>query len=350
MIRQTLLICCFTLFSGFTIRAQFLGGRNSFAFLRQPASAPLAALAGINVSQADFDVNRWLSNPALLSKEMNRHLSLSYVPFYAQIQNLSVVYADECKAGRFGAGIQYMDYGTFEETDAAGNVLGSFQVSEYAVAASHARVQETYTLGVTLKLAGSTLANYNSFAAALDLGGLWKHPQRDWTIGLVVKNAGLVLQRYYPGASQNSLPLDVQLGTTFKLKFMPFRVSITAHHLHQPDIAYDDPALSTTLDANGNPMVQQVRFADKVARHFTISTELVLAKAFYVRLGYNHLVRREMRLPESALNAGFSLGFLLKLRQLQVGYARFYQQAAGGVSYLTLTGNLGEMIKRKTEP
>ncbi len=329
--------------------AQFLGGQNSFTFLRQPSNATVAALGGINASQADFEVNRWLSNPALLNKDMDKHLSLSYVPFYAQIRNLSAVYADEFKAGRFGGGVQYIDYGSFEETDAAGNTLGTFQVSEYAVSASHARTLGAYTLGITVKWIGSTIANYSSYAAALDLGGLWKHPAHDWTVGLVIQNAGLVLKKYYPEASQNPLPLDVQLGTTFKPRFMPFRFSITAHHLHQPNIAYDDPSWNTTLDANGNVVTQQLSFADKVARHFTIGTELVLAKAFYIRVGYNHLVRQEMRLPNSALNAGFSFGFLLKTKQLQVSYARFYQQAAGGVSYLTLTGNLGGIIKRKSE-
>lgn len=348
MRRKSLLVLFVGLVSGMVAQAQFLGGRSSFTFLQQPTNAPLAAMSGINASQVDFDANRWLSNPALLNKEMDKHLSLSYVPFYAQIRNLSAVYVDEFNAGRFGGSVQYVNYGTFEETDAAGNTLGTFQVNEYAVSASHARTQGAYTLGVAVKLVGSTLATYSSYAAAIDLGGLWKHPEHDWTVGLVIRNAGVVLKKYYPDASQNPLPLDVQLGTTFKPKFMPFRFSITAHHLHQPDIAYDDPAWNVTLDANGNPVTKRIGFADKVARHLTIGTELVLAKAFHIRLGYNHLVRQEMRLPGSALNAGFSFGFLLKLKQLQLDYARFYQQAAGGVSYLTLTGNLGGMLK-KTE-
>ncbi len=347
MRQKTLLILWLIIMAIVTTHAQYLGGRSSFAFLRQPSNAPLAAMSGLNASQLDFDANRWLSNPALLNKEMDKHLSLSYVPFYAHIRNLSAVYVDEYKMGRVGGSVQYVDYGTFEETDAAGNVLGTFQVSEYAVAASHARTQGAVTLGATLKLAGSNLANYNSYAIAADLGGLWKHPEQDWTVGLVIRNAGLVLKKYYADASQNPLPLDVQLGTTFKPKFMPFRFSITAHHLQRPDIAYDDPLWSTTLDPNGNRVVKQTSFADKVAQHITLGTELVLAKAFYIRLGYNHLVRQEMRLTESAFGAGFSFGFLLKLKQLQLSYARFYQQAAGGVSYLTMTGNLGGIIKRK---
>jgi hypothetical protein len=341
------LLILFLWFALLSAQAQFLGGQNSFAFLRQPANAPLAAMGGVNVSQSDFDVNRWLSNPALLNADMGKHASLNYVPFYAQIRHLSAVYADEFKLGRMGGALQYVDYGTFDETDAAGNVLGTFRVSEYAVSAAHARTQGAYTMGVALKLIGSNIANYSSYAAALDLGGFWKHPEHDWTIGLAIRNAGLVLKKYDPAANQGGLPLDVQLGTSFKPKFMPFRFSITAHHLHQPDISYDDPLLNVGVDANGNPVARRVSFADKVARHFTFGTELVLAKAFHIRLGYNHLIRQEMRLQNGAFGAGFSFGFLLKTKQLQLGYARFYQQAAGGVSYLTLTGNLGAVIKRK---
>lgn len=304
-------------------------------------------MGGVNISQADFDVNRWLSNPALLNADMDKHASLSYVPFYAQIRHLSAVYADDLKPGRLGGSLQYVDYGTFTETDAAGNVLGTFSAGEYAATVAHARTQGAYTLGVALKLIGSNIANYSSYAAAVDLGGLWKHPEHDWTIGLVVRNAGLVLKRYESGPGQGGLPLDVQLGTTFKPKFMPLRFSITAHHLHQPDIAYNDPLLNAGVDANGNPVVRRVSLADKVARHFAFGTELVLAKAFHIRLGYNHLVRQEMRLQSGALGAGFSFGFLFRTKRLQLGYARFYQQAAGGASYLTLAANLGTAIKRK---
>ncbi|MDJ1495597.1 type IX secretion system protein PorQ [Cytophagaceae bacterium DM2B3-1] len=328
-------------------KSQSLGGHNGFAFLSQPSNATIASSGGINVSNADFDVNRQSSNPALLNKEMDKHLSISYIPFFAQIQAFSSAYADQFRGNRFGVGIHYMNYGTMEETDASGNVTGTFQASDYSVSLSHARTEGAYTLGVTVKFIGSAIANYSSYGVAMDLGGVWKHPKKDWTIGLVIKNAGLTLKKYTPEASQQVMPFDVQIGTTFKPEFMPFRFFITAHHLHQPDIAYDDPTLNTSLDANGNVVSKKISFADKVARHITLGTELVLAKAFYIRLGYNHLVHQEMRLFNGAFNAGFSFGFQLKLKSLHIGYARFYQQAAGGVSYITLTANLGGLIKRK---
>ncbi len=304
-------------------------------------------MGGANASQRDFDVNRWLSNPALLNAGTNRYASLNYVPMFGQIRHLSAVYAAADSAQGTGGGVQYFDYGTFQETDAAGNVLGTFRASEYAATTAHSRTRGAYTVGVAVRLVGANIAEYSSYAAAVDVGGLWQHPRHDWTVALVVRNAGLVLKRFAPDADRAPLPLDVQIGTTFKPKFMPFRFSITAHHLHQPDIAYDDPALADNLDANGNPVAQRVGLADKVARHLVIGTELVLAKAFHLRVGYNHLVRQEMRLPGGSFGAGFSFGFLLKTKNLQLGYARFYQQPAGGVSYLTVSGNLGAAIRRK---
>jgi hypothetical protein len=320
--------------------AQYLGGRYGFSFLRLPSHAPLAALGGVNVSQRDRNVNFFLSNPALLSEETDKTVSVNYSPYYAGIAHSSVAYADRHgKAGHWGAAIQYLDYGTMEETDPTGAVLGTFSAREYAAVLGYAHTMAPYTLGVNLKLAGSHLAEYSAFAALLDIGGVFKHPVHDWTLGLLIRNAGLALKHYTPGA-QTPLPFDVQLGTSFKPKFMPLRFTLTAHHLHRFDIAHDDPALRTTVDQNGQEVARKATFADKLARHFSFGTELSLGKPLKIMAGYNHLVRREMRLEERPTGAGFSLGAALQVKAFGLAYARFFQHSGGGVSYLTLTGNL----------
>ncbi len=315
--------------------AQYLGGRYGFSFLRLPTHAPLAAMGGVSISQRDRNVNFFLSNPALLSEETDKNVSLNYSPYYAGIAHSSIAYADRHgKASHWGAAIQYLDYGIMEETDATGAVLG------------YAHTLAPYTLGVNLKLAGSHLAEYSAFAALLDIGGVFKHPVHDWTIGLLIRNAGINLKQYSPD-SPTPLPFDVQLGTSFKPKFMPLRFTLTAHHLHRFDIAHDDPALRVTIDQNGQEVAQKTTFADKLARHFSFGTELSLGKPLKIMAGYNHLVRREMRLAERPAGAGFSLGAALQVKAFGLAYARFFQHSGGGVSYLTLTGNLKNLGGKK---
>jgi hypothetical protein len=342
------LFCCFLLANSLT-QAQYLGGRNSFSFVNLPGHAPLAALGGVNVSLRNQNVNFFLSNPALLSSQTDKHVSVNYVPYYAGINYSTLTYSHPYKKeGRWAVGLQYMNYGTFEETDATGAVLGSFKANEYVLTTGYAHTIGQYTLGANLKLAGSTIANYSAFAAMLDIGAVFKHPVHDLSIGLLIKNAGFALKTYHPETSL-TLPFQVQAGISFKPKFMPLRFSFTAHHLHQFDIAYDDPALNTTTDPNGNKVVGKVGLADKIARHFTIGTEILLGKAFQIQAGYNHLTRQELRLSNTTAGAGFSLGASVHIKSFDIAYARGFHHAAGGISYLTLVSNLGTAFKKKSQ-
>lgn len=330
-------------------QAQHLGGRNAFAFVQLPASAQQAALSGYNVSLVNRNVNLFLTNPALLNAEMDKQASVNYHPYYADISRYSLAYAHNFpKIGRWGAALQYVNYGEMDETDPTGAVIGSFTAREYVFTIAHARKQGNFTLGVNLKFAGSSIASYGAQAIMADIGGVFKHPEQDFTVGIVIKNAGFGVSAYQPG-EQVSLPFDAQIGTSFKPTFAPLRLTFTAHHLHQFDIAYNDPAYNQTIDQNGNPEPQSISFADKLARHLSVGTELLLSKAFQVQVGYNHLLRQEMRVQNRGAGAGLSFGALLRIHSFELQYARAYHHAVGGTSHLTLTGNVGTAFKKKTK-
>jgi hypothetical protein len=327
--------------------SQSLGGRYGFAFLRLPNDARQAALGGINISLINKNVNLFTANPALLNTAMHKHASFSFVPYYAGVNYATLAYAHEFeRAGRWGAALQYMDYGSFEETDATGAVLGSFQASDFVFTTAHSRTIGHYTLGISAKLAGSAIAEYNAYGVLVDMGGAFKHPEHDFTIGLLIKNMGFAFNTYTPG-NNLTMPFDVQIGTSFKPAFMPLRFSFTAHHLHTFDIAYDDPAFNIVIDQNGNQVAEKVGFADKLFRHFVFGTEILLSKSFQVQVGYNHLVRQEMKLENRMAGAGLSFGDSLQVKAFRLAYSRVYHHAAGGVSYLTLISNFGALTKKK---
>ncbi len=217
------LLCVSTFLTAlvFEIQAQFLGGQQSFSFLKFPAHAQIAALGGVNISLRNSNVNLFTSNPALLNTEMHKHGSISYVPYYAGVRYSTLAYGHEFeKAGTWGVALQYMNYGSFEETDATGAVIGNFSANDFVFTTSHSRTSGPYTIGVSMKLVGSTLANYNAYGLLFDIGGLFKHPVHDFTVGLAIKNVGLALDTYTPDGKL-TMPFEVQLGTSFKPKFMP---------------------------------------------------------------------------------------------------------------------------------
>jgi hypothetical protein len=327
--------------------AQQIGGRAVFPFLDLPPSAQLAALGGMSVSARNDDPTMLFGNPALLNPDMDGRLALSYVAYVADIKQSTAAYVFNTeKAGRFGIGVTYLNYGSLESFDPAGNSLGTFSVNEYTVGVTDSYTKGNYTFGVTTKLAVSSIAGSRSFAGVGDAGVVYKHPTVDFTAGLAVKNVGYQFSPY-PGTDRGPLPLDVQIGATVKPEHMPVRFSLTAHHLQQWDIQYLDPNQRGTLDASGNEKVPTKSFGDNLARHFTVGAALVLGKGLNIRVGYNHLQRRELRLDNTSGSAGFSFGVMLKISTFQIDYTHATLQAAGSSEYFTLARNLDSLFKKK---
>ncbi|ALD20281.1 type IX secretion system protein PorQ [Hymenobacter sp. DG25A] len=325
-----------------------IGGQHAFEFLSLPASAKLAGLGGVNVSARDADGTMLLGNPALLNEEMDGRASLTYIDYLADIRQSTATYVfNSSRLGRMGVGLTYLNYGRFEQFDAAGNSLGEFSVNEYALGITKAVTTGNFTLGGTAKLAVSGIAGNHSVGTVLDAGGLFKHPTTDFTVALAVKNLGYQL-RPYAGSEREPLPLDVQVGATIKPEHMPMRFSLTAHHLQQFDIVYLDSAQRGKLDENNEEIKPKKSVGDKIARHFVVGGELLLSKNFQVRVGYNHLRRRELRLDTRSGGAGLSFGVTFRLSQFQLDYTRAYYHVSGASNYFTLARSLDSIFKKNS--
>jgi hypothetical protein len=325
-----------------------IGGRAAFPFLELPPSAQVAALGGLTASTRSSEPTQFFASPALLNADMDHVAAISYVNYVSDIKQSTAAYAFNTeKRGRFGLGLTYLSYGNFESYDAAGNSLGTFAVNEYALAAADSYTKGKFTFGLTAKLAVSGIAGNRAVGLAGDAGVLYKpHTDQDFAVGLVVKNAGYMLKPY-TAAAREPLPLDVQLGTTIKPEHMPLRFTFTAHHLQQWNIQYLDPNARGTLDANNVEVKPSFNFGDNLARHFTAAAELLLGKGLSLRMGYNHLQARELRLDNVGGGAGFSFGAMIKISQFQLDYTYATLQAAGSSNYFTLSRSLDSFLKKK---
>ncbi|SDL61997.1 hypothetical protein SAMN05421823_10766 [Catalinimonas alkaloidigena] len=342
----------FLLFVSFLLTQQVvgqIGGRAAFDFLSLPVNARLAALGNVNVSLSDQDVNMMMANPALLQADMVQHATLNWAPYYAGINSVSLGYAfDTPNAGPVGVSFAYHNYGTLTQTDPTGAVMGEFSAADYWLGGTWAHRLENYSLGGTVKVAGSSIGSYNAFAVLADLGAAFHHPTRDFHVGLAIRNLGWIFDTYAPGATRPTLPLNVQLGLSYKPEHMPLRFSLTAHHLERPDIVYLDPSKPGTLDANGQEVKEEKKLGDQIMRHLVFGGEFVLSPNFYLRAGYNHLIRRELRLQSRSGGAGFSIGAMARIKAFEVAFARGWYHVAGGTSTLTLTSNLHSVFRKKT--
>jgi hypothetical protein len=193
-----------------SVHAQPFGGQRVFSFLDLPTHARVAALGGQVASAVSPDGAYHLNNPALADSVKNNELSISLMPYLAAAKYYTLQYGLPIrKAGTNGhagwaVGLQYLTYGQFDLTDPAGNTLGTFTANDYALSLTHARTEGNFTLGATIKAVGSSIETYSAFGILADLGGVWRHPKRDLTFGLVAKNVGYLLKNYGPPHSADA--------------------------------------------------------------------------------------------------------------------------------------------------
>ncbi|TDB65358.1 type IX secretion system protein PorQ [Arundinibacter roseus] len=319
--------------------SQPTGGRSGLSFLQLPAQARLSALGTRAISLPGNDAALFMQNPAALDTTKSGSLSLSMMPHLADTRLLTLAYAQSIgsTAGVWAGGIHYFNYGTFTETDASGNEIGQFRAADYAVSMGYGHTIQHITVGASAKFIGSGVASYQLWGLALDWGALFKHPRQDFTAGFVVKNMGFLRQNY-GGSEPPPLPFDVRIGLTFKPQYMPVRISLTAHHLNAFDIVYNDPDLFFEFDANGNQIPRKVALPEQLLRHLSLGTELMLHAQFRLMLGYDHLLRQELRLQNRSGFEGISTGAWLRIKQLEISYGRT-QFNAGRASH-TLSAQL----------
>lgn len=318
-----------------------VGGNRSYEFLNVPYTARLSGLGGVNVSQADQDVNLFLSNPALIGDTLSGYASANYLSYFADISLTTFSYAKKVDnvGGMLSVGLQHIGLGSIDGYDPSGNFTQPFSSRETAVTLSHARKAGNFRMGINMKWVNSNIAGYRSNALLFDLGGVFVHPDKQLNIGMAIKNLGFVLSDYTE--ESNSIPpLDIQVGATFRPKHMPFRFSITAYQFAngEREIAYYEPSSGLQIDEpNG---------FDRFARHFVIGTELLLSKNVNVRLGYNHLIRKELRLASKAGGAGISYGFMFRIKAIEFAYSKGGYHVAGGAHHITMAFNTNNVLRR----
>lgn len=292
MKHQFLLLLGMTSIAG-TLSAQ----QSTYNFLRVDPSARTAAMNGSFVSMKD-DPNVIFYNPASLGTLTIPRISVSYLDYFLDVSAGTLSYAQHIAGiGNIGAGIMYMDYGSFNRTDISMNVLGTFGAKELALVAGIAtHYDDDILIGINAKYIYSSLAEYTSSALAVDFGFLYEIPSQNLTVGGSILNLGKQLSTY-DGVIE-PLPFDVKFGFTKRPEHLPVFLNIDFHRLNESGEKFFD------------------RFSN-----FTVGTEFLMSSSLRLRAGYNNKQRKELKMGTSAGLAGFSLGVGLVLKEYQIDYA-----------------------------
>ncbi len=335
----------------FSVKAQS-GGEGAFAFLKLTNSAAVAGLGGINVSNYGQNSDFAFHNPALLSHETNKRIGLNYVNYFTDINFGYVSYAQKIDSkNTLAIGLHYVNYGTFTAANDVGTVTGEFTASDYALNLIWARdIFKNLRIGLNMKPIYSHLESYKSIAVATDAGISYRKDETGFSAGLTLKNIGFQIKPYYE-QSREPLPFDLQAGVSKRLAHAPFRVHLTAHHLHKWNLLYEKPVEETDFmltedgETNSDDGLKLQNILDNAFRHTILAVEIIPAKSFYISVAYNQQRRQELRIYERGGAAGFSFGFGLNVKKFGFNFGRQTYHLAGGSNHFSLYLNLNEHSK-----
>lgn len=340
-----------TFLSIYTSSSQ-VGGIGVYKFLNLAQTARMTAMGDHVISIYDDDVNMALENPGLMNESMFNHISVSHKFLFAGITSSYAAYG--FKVGKWNlpmhAGIQYVNYGELDSRDLYGDINGKVSGSDMAIVVGTSRkIYDKLNVGINVKFINSSLATYNSFGIVLDLAGVYFIPEKNVTAGFVIKNIGGQISSY--GDEKESTQLNVIFGITKRLKHLPFRFSITGHHLNRWNLLYDDPNGENNVLIIGETQTQSKfsEFTDNFFRHINFSGEFLLGKGegpFRLRMGYNYMKSKEMAIYPYRSFAGMSFGFGLRIKKIRIDYGYAIYHLIGGKSHLTISTNLSEFGKK----
>lgn len=290
------IVCVFfcILFFSLSAPAQHHG---TFDFLRLDMNARASALNGSFVSMTN-DPNMLFYNPASLVTLERPVGSASFVKHLLDVNAGSLSYAQSFSdLGTFAAGISFIDYGSFDETDESMNVLGSFGASDLSLTAGWGMlIEEDLSIGGSLEFVHSSISGYRSSAIAMGAGVLYQIPSEQITLGLSVRHLGTQFDTF--AGVRESLPLDITIGITKRPEHLPVLLNLNFHKLNE----------------------SQDSFFDRLSA-FSAGAEFLMSESVRLRVGYSNEQRKELKLGTTAGLAGFSFGGGILVQEYIIDYA-----------------------------
>ncbi len=346
-----LILLLVILCSSANIKAQ-LGGEGIYKFLWNPVNARTTGLAGNGITLRDDDASLALQNPSLLNEAGHNKCSFNHRFFYSGLQDGSFTYAYSHLPYNLNlhAAAQYATYGDFTQADEYGNITGSFKASDFAFTIGASKnIYSNLSIGLNLKYISSRLERYTSSGLAADLGATYFIPEKNFTLSLVLRNIGVQLSTYQN--SKENLPYEMQAGISKRLAHLPFRFSVIFTNMQRWNVLYDDPELVDDNILFGDNLSSERSntsiYFDNLFRHFIFNGEFYIGKKenLRLRIGYNHLLRKELSVSTYRSLAGFSGGFGIKINRFRLDYGMTIYHLIGRSHHLSLSTDIDSFKK-----
>ncbi len=209
-------------------------GSTSAQFLKLGIGAKSAGMGNaVTAVYNGTDAIYW--NPANLNHIDRKEVSFSHAIWFEDVNYewLAFVMPTE-NFGVFGAGIQYVSYGTISKVDNSYTSDGSFSPLDMAIYLSYATTYEDFDFGLNLKYIYSKIENSAS-AVALDIGGRYYLEDYKTSVGATLTNFGTKMKF---DKEAEDLPLLFKVGASYNI-FEDWIVSLDLNFPNDNEIYFD---------------------------------------------------------------------------------------------------------------
>jgi len=264
-------------------------GTCEMTFLKMQFSPHAAAMGGAFTGFATGP-DAMLANPASMTFEKETSVGTSFGVLYAGITGGDVVAQRGFSFGKLGLGLRFLTYGTLDQTNDQGEVIGTFGATDLAISAAYSReIVENIAIGIAPFFASSSIDTTSATAIGVDIGALYKFDHGRGRVGLALKNAGSIIAAHVD--TSGALPLNASIGASYRLKGLPVYASA------QGDWFADDGYTAG------------------------FGLEVVQLKPLYLRAGYKLREKVEGDFAEGEILRGLTAGFGLSYKGIIADYA-----------------------------
>lgn len=282
-------------------------GTSAFPFLKIDVGARAVSMGSAFTGLADDEMALYY-NPAGIARFDEKRFIAEYHSYFAGLNSGVVGVILPSRKYVLGFHINYLSYGTFTQTDLAGNITGDFGGSDMLFAGTGAfNINDEFSLGGTAKLIYEKISSYSASGVAFDLGAKYHSARDRYNAGIMLQNIGVQLSSLGSG-DKAKLPLSLRLGGSVR--------------------PYEIPAILSAdviVPIDNKPVI-------------ALGTDVYQFKPLYIRMGWNSFGSNYRAQGSNDNWAGFSIGAGFEYHKYEISYA-FSPAADLGESHrITLTG------------
>ncbi len=287
--------------------------------LKLPVSSHAAALGGENISVIEDTPWAGVANPALYASVSDKSLGLDFMTYPSGGTWMGAQFVKafgERHTAAFTA--QYMNYGTMDETDEMGTVIGAFSPKDILLGGAYSYLlSDRWAGGAALRALSSNYGGYSALSVAVDLGLNYLDEETDLSVSVALRNIGAQIASF--DGRTEKLPFTAQVGFTKGMAHMPVRLSVTLTDLTR-----------WSSDDYFTPEGEELSFGKKFLNHFVVGVDILASESIYLSAGYNFRRAYELKAAGAGHGAGLSFGAGVNLKRFKfsASYAKYHLAAS----------------------